>query len=301
MITLNSDRGFVKVESWKDIEELAGFTINLDPKKHELKEIIGRYIFKDYIKCGLSNCHTPHGKGYIVSTKSGPVTNIGHNCGKNHFDIEFDQLSKSFERDIALHNYRENIGSFLITSSFYKEEVDNIREGELGADNLFKKSQLLTRKTSGCPDYVVTHILKMVRSRNPNLIRVREASESETEELEAIQNKKLPRPYHIEENIGELKGLPFLYDENNLRKLIVVDLNEGLKFLSDLDIDNGDFKELKYWSSWCSDVERKIENIKSIVQTGITLLNKNNLLQLKEVLIDHEQQKEYIQFITKNM
>lgn len=301
MITLNSDRGFVKVENWKDIEELPGFTINLDPKEHELKEIIGRYIFKDYIKCGLSSCHKPHGKGYIVSTKSGPITNIGHNCGQNHFDIEFDQLSKSFERDIALHTYRENIGSSLIVLDLHKEKISGIRIGAHGADELFKKGQLLTRKSSGCPEQPLTILSKLIRSRDPSLVHNREASIKEIDDLEAIQGQKLLRPYYIEEKVGELNGLSFLYDENNLRNLIVIDLEEGFKALSNLDTDNGEFKDLKYWSIWCSEIERKIENIFSIVETGKSFLDKKNLLKLEVLITDPGQRRRYTEFIEKNI
>lgn len=301
MITLNSERGFVKVESWEDIETLPGFTMNLDPKEHELNEIIGRYIFKDYLKCGLANCHTPHGKGYIVSTKSGPVTNIGHKCGKNHFDIEFDQLSKAFEKDIALHTYRENIGNTLIVLDLHKEKITEIRNGSQGADSLFKKAQLLTKRTSGCPEAATLIFSKMIRSRNPNINTEREASGKEIDDLEAIQVKKLARPYYIEEVIGELAGLSFLYQENNLRSLVVVDLEEGFKGLGELNVDNGQLKDLKRWSSWCSDIERKIENVLSVIESGKRLLQKENLLQIAQVISDLDQRNEYVNFIRKNM
>ncbi|MEZ0154718.1 MAG: hypothetical protein AB9Q22_07430 [Candidatus Reddybacter sp.] len=301
MITLNSERGFVKIENWEDVETLPGFTTNLNPKEHELNEIIGRYIFKDYIKCGLSNCHKPHGKGYIVSTKSGPVTNIGHNCGKNHFDIEFDQLSKAFEKDIALHTYRENIGSTLIVLDLHKEKIAEIRAGSQGADDLNKKAGWLTRRTSGCPESALSIFSRMIRSRNPNLNKEIEASGKEIDDLEAIQGKKLPRPYYLEEKVGELDGFSFLYKENDLRSLIIIDLEQGFKALSGIDVDNGEFNELKRWSSWCSEIERKIDNVFSIVESGKRLLQKENLLQVSKVISDSDQRSEYVDFIRKNM
>ncbi|MFM5728345.1 hypothetical protein ACET8R_17495 [Aeromonas veronii] len=301
MITLNSERGFVKVESWEDIETLPGFTTNLDPKEHELNQIIGRYIFKYYIKCGLSSCHTPHGKGYIVSTKSGPITNIGHNCGKNHFDVEFDQLSKAFERDISLHTYRENIGSTLIVLDLYKEKITSIRSGSQGADVLYKKSRLLAKGSSSCPEAATSIISKMVRSRNPVITTEREASREEIDDLEVIQGKKLPRPYYIEEKIGELSGLSFLFEENCLRSILILDLEEGFKSLSELDIDNGSFNDLKRWSAWCFDIERKIEKTKSLIEIGRIFLQKDNLLKISEAISDKEQRYEYIRFVNENM
>ena len=37
MITLNTAKGLVKVDGWGEVEELPGFTNDIDPKDHELK------------------------------------------------------------------------------------------------------------------------------------------------------------------------------------------------------------------------------------------------------------------------
>lgn len=109
MITLNRERGFETVGCWDEILELPGFCENLDPGEHELDQVIGNYLFKDRIPCGLSTCHEPHGKGYIASTKSGLIPNVGSICGKNHFGVEFDQLSRTYTRAITEHNNRQSV------------------------------------------------------------------------------------------------------------------------------------------------------------------------------------------------
>lgn len=298
MITLNSERGFVKVEKWGDIEELAGFTLDLNPKEHELKEIIGQYNFKERIKCGLSSCHSPHGKGYIVSTKSGRITNIGQDCGKTYFHVEFDQLSKSFDRDVALFDYRENIGNFLRALNSHKQTISNLRKGTFKADEIFKRAQCLIQKNSGCPESVISILSNMIKTKTPDLIKIREASEKEIDILESTQDYKLPRPYYIDEKIGLLKGLSFLYKENNLRDLIILDIESGFKTISELDINAEEFKNLKDWSKWCSEFESKLEKSKSIINTGVTFLEKDNLLQLGYLISDTAERKEYKNFIT---
>ena len=229
------------------------------------------------------------------------MTNIGHNCGKNHFHIEFDQLSKAFERDIALHTYSENIGSTLIVLELYRERMADARVGAQGADELYKKGQLLIKRTSGCPEAALSIISKMIQNRSPNLLKNREASEKEIDDLEAIQGNELPRPYYMEEKVGELHGLSFLYAENDLRSLMIIDLEEGLKRLTELDVDNGEFKELKYWSSWCSDIDRKIENVLSLLESGRRLLNEANLLQISQLIADPKQRRSYVEFIRKKI
>lgn len=300
MITLNTERGLVKIESWQEIEELPGFARNIDPKKHKLKEIIGRYIFKDFIACGLSSCHRPHGKGYIVSTKSGPITNIGKDCGRTHFGVEFEELSSKLEREIQLQTYRDTLGSFLICRDQYKAKLDDIRAGIDGADNLNKKAKALLKKTSACPEEAVEIISRCARGRNPDLFRSREASREEIEELEVIQGKRLPRPYHIDEKVGRLQGISFLYPENDLRHRLVIDLGQGLIEIDSLSIDDLSHSEFKYWSGWVSEIDRKFSEAEDIIKTGRTLFRRDNLYQVTEAMTDGAAIKKYKEFIAKN-
>lgn len=301
MITLSTERGLVKVETWKEIEELPGFTKDIDPKEYELKEIIGRYIFKDYIKCGLSSCHTPHGKGYIVTTKTGPITNIGRDCGKNHFGVEFEELSKVLETEIRIKTYRDTIASFLIFIDQHKDAVKKLRSGDLGADKVYKKAQMLVKRTSGCPEEAVGILSKLVRSRKADITKDRVASEQEVEDLEAIQGKRLPRPYYIEEKIDFLDGLPFLYKENDLRERLVIDLEGGLKAIEQLSLDDAPDSDLKRWSGWSSEVERKIEESKVILKYGLALLDKTNLMKIEKVIVDEKAKVEYREFVRIKM
>ena len=88
MITLTDERGLIfSPKSWTEIEEIPGYVKGLDPTKHKLKSIIGSYHLKD-IHCGLL-CNQLHDKGYIVVTQGGVVTNLGNECGKNYFGVDF--------------------------------------------------------------------------------------------------------------------------------------------------------------------------------------------------------------------
>ena len=301
MITLNTERGLIKVETWQEIEELPGFTKDIDPKQYELKEIIGRYLFKDYIKCGLSSCHTPHGKGYIVTTKTGPITNIGRDCGKNHFGVEFEELSKILETEIRTKTYRDTIGSFLIFIDQHRNAVNKLRSGPFGADTVYRKANLLLKRTSGCPEEAVKILSKLVRSRNSDITKDRVASKQEVEDLEAIQGKSLPRPYYIEEKVDSFSGLPFLYKENDLRERLVLDLEEGFKAIEELNLDDASDSDLKFWSGWSSEVERKIKESEEILKYGVALLEKTNLIKLEKSLSDDKSKSEYREFVRIKM
>src|SRR3546814_1412159 len=107
MITINGEKGFVRIESWDDIESRPGFAKDIDPRSVKLKAIIGSYTFSDYIPCGLSTCHQPHGNGFLVVTVDGRETNIGRICGKRHFSVDFVQMSRVFLKDLRAQQNRE--------------------------------------------------------------------------------------------------------------------------------------------------------------------------------------------------
>src|SRR5882757_5817548 len=134
LITLNINHGLRQIEGWSDIEAMPGFQRNLDPSRHKLESIIGRSAFPDYVPCGLSNCHTPHGKGYIVKTIDGALTNIGKDCGKTYFGVDFETLSATFERDLKQTEQRERLNSFSLQIDDILARVTELRKGGKGAD-----------------------------------------------------------------------------------------------------------------------------------------------------------------------
>jgi hypothetical protein len=88
MNTLNSDQGLALVERWDDITTRPGFDANLDPTAVELESILGSYLFRDDIICGLNACRQPHGKGYLVKPNNGREANIGQDYARKHFGID---------------------------------------------------------------------------------------------------------------------------------------------------------------------------------------------------------------------
>lgn len=286
MITLNGERGFEDVESWEEILQLPGFTIDLDPGKEELKEIIGRYIFRDKIACGLTACHQPHGRGYIVTTKSGRVTNIGNICGKNHFGVKFDEFSKVFVQALTDHQNRQTIASFLFQLDRYIEEISTLRGEEKGADWVYRTSRALAERNHGCPDILVSEIGKMIRARDGAIRVPRVATEEETKEMEAMASRSLPRPQYVEEKKGNLRGIECLYHENNIREILVLDVERQLARLAEFDVDAATSNELRFWAKWCQELEGKLERVRESVKAGRALLSRENLVQLFEVIPD---------------
>src|SRR3546814_4713524 len=109
MITINGEKGFVRIESWDDIESRPGFAKDIDPRSVKLKAIIGSYTFSDYIPCGLSTCHQPHGNGFLVVTVDGRETNIGRICGRSEeHTSELQSLMRISYAVFCLKNKKKN-------------------------------------------------------------------------------------------------------------------------------------------------------------------------------------------------
>ncbi len=163
MITLNSEQGLTTVDSWEDIEARAGFVTNLNPAEHKLESIIGRYLFKDKIRCGLSNCHSPHAKGYIVTTKEGLSTNIGKDCGKNISALISETMSKKFDRDRrrprTAHGYSASVFKWR-TWSLRFLLCDLTPKAPTG----FTTNVILVTYGNGCPAEIVRRISEMLKT-----------------------------------------------------------------------------------------------------------------------------------------
>lgn len=96
MIYLQEGEEFIEVKDWQEISSRKNYSPDLNIKDRSLEKIIGYYELPEKLKCGLSSCHTPHFKGYLVQTGDGSETNIGNACGKKYFDVVFEQMSVDF-------------------------------------------------------------------------------------------------------------------------------------------------------------------------------------------------------------
>ncbi len=299
MITLNTEKGLVRIESWEEVIERPGFVANLNPDKVELDAIIGSYVFKEYVKCGLSSCHQPHGRGYLVTTKDGQETNIGKDCGKKHFSVDFEAMRNAYERDFRNKERREQLETLQGRIPSYLEMIKKIRTGNTGADSLYSLLQSLTIRGKGVPDTVIEEISKMARARTGRITIQREATESEIEGIEAMQEKKIRRPHYVEEDIGHLAGISALYPEHNLRELLVLDVLKQLEHIQQLNIANLTEGELRSNSKWASDLDAKLDTAKQVMREAKILLSPPNLSKLDKLIREKDDKRTFTKFLSQ--
>lgn len=299
MITLNTEKGLVRIESWEDVIGRPGFVIDLDPSTIELKTIIGSYIFKDHVKCGLSSCHQPHGRGYLVTTKDGRETNIGKDCGKKHFSVDFEQLRNAYDRDFRNKERREQLETLLGRTPAYLEIIRELRSGSMGADSLYKDLQTLTTRGKGVPDVIVERLLQMARARNGRISIQREATALEIENLEAIHGKKIERPHYFDEEVGHLSGIASLYPEHNLKNILIFDLVENLDRLQRVQVSALSDMELLKLSKWATALDAKLSTLRRAMREAKTLLSPANISKLDVLIHGRDEKRVLSKFIEK--
>lgn len=297
MITLNSERGLVDIASWEDVLQLPGFRKDVDPLKHQLDAIIGRYMFGVKVNCGLSSCHQPHGRGYIVTTKAGITTNIGKDCGRNHFGVDFETTSRKFDRDITEKQNRDRLNSFVFSIEEIESRVKDLRLQHKGADWVYKRTRPLVNATKGCPEEVVQRLRAMVKTGGNLLSYQREASNSEIEQEEARTGRTIKRPHVVTEHVAPIAGIQALYPDNDIRALLIDDLATNLGKLSDTNVDTLTYNDLRNWTKWLDTVESTLVRAEAAVGFGRQLLTPINLEPFYTVLAKRDEKETFRKFL----
>jgi hypothetical protein len=297
LIVLNNNKELIEVEHWDDIVDRPGFTNNLNPKFHKLEAIIGKYHFREKIPCGLSNCHTLHAKGYIVVTTDGTETNMGNVCGKKFFGIDFDTLSAAFNRDLTEQKYREKLWTFSSKLGGIKYKISEIREQPNGVKWVFSMTEQLLNSSECVPDETSELIKTMVKEGGTVLYTSREATAKEVELFEASQNRKIPLPHYIREPLAEIAGLNALLPENNLRNLVIFQLDEKIKKFESESIDSMSLKTLSEWVKWADRVPDTLKRAIKSLKSGQLLLTRENLTPFSQLLLATAQKAKFQKFL----
>ena len=138
----------------------------------------------------------------------------------------------------------------------------------------------------------------MAKARVNTLTLSTEATEEEIQILETSQSRKIQRPHIITKNIAEIAGLSVFYPENNLRETLVLDLEKQLPLFKSKSVDLMTYKELQEWVKYVDSIENKLETVKRTIKAGISLLTVENLKPFSALLIETQDKKKFLSFIT---
>ncbi len=100
-----------------------------------------------------------------------------------------------------------------------------------------------------------------------------------------------------------MAGLETLYPENDLRDLLIKDLETNIDAFQNEDIDGLSYEALRRWVKWVGSVEVTLDRAESIVEHGRSLLTVENvspLLQVLESREDIELFRDYLKRLTES-
>lgn len=282
MITLNTDKGLVRIDQWDDIESRPGFTPLADPATIKLKEIIGRYIFPFEIPCGLSNCRTPHKHGFLVATVDGRETNIGRDCGRREFGADFSSLSRVFLAAERAQRNREFLLEMKGRVPIISAEVAAIRSESFGASWIHTRISQLTGWSGSLPTPITNAVRQAIRRGDGALVIERAATRDERDaaalDVKGLEHMRRSVTF-IEERVGQLEGFAALSPGNSLRDTLNA-VEPFLSALGDADIETLTDKQLRELSKEGQDLEPNLERLRTVVAAGKRLLMRQNLEQL---------------------
>ena len=286
MITLSVERGLVRLKSWDDMLETPGFERDIDAKKVQLKEVIGVYAFDSKQPCGLKSCRQPHGNGYLVTTTSGQVTNLGSVCGKNNFSVAFTNLRKAFDRDFQAKERRERLESLKFRLPNILSRVDSIKAE---ASRFYTAIRHLAGDSGSLPRVIVEAVRNMRRNSDGAISVSRKATNEEQELALATGNARQGMPYYITETVGRLSGIGAISTTTTLRTTLQ-ELEPALRKLETASVETMSDKEARQIDKVTGGLDSRLDQLQQAVDSLKTFVTKENFSQLS-ALIDSQHDK----------
>jgi len=297
MIRLNTDKGWARIDSWDDVLTRPGFVTDVDPKAVTLKSIIGSYALSTFLPCGLSTCHTPHGRGYLVTTNDGRETNIGKDCGKKYFSVDFESMARTFDRDLRAQERREAIIAFQHKIPGIETRLAELRSGERGAHWVHRNVYQLTNGRDGVPQSVAHVLHGLVRRRNGAITVDRPATPDEIERMRAQGQRAQHGLTFVTDTVGQLDGASALYAGNDVHELLF-GRGKSIETIKSVDVGKLKDSELRQMSKWIEDIEPLLARSEDWIAAGRRLLTRTNIQQLVQFAQDEKERRAMRAFIS---
>lgn len=288
MITIKIDRGWENPKTWDAVESLPGYVKDVDPSTAKLNSVIGKYREPEFRVCGLSNCHTKHYRGYLATTTDGRITNIGVDCGKKHFGVDFETMSRQLDRDWQNQERRETLTAGLNKVEGWQKKCEFLLNSEHSASWLYKQYRLINSADGGLPKRVINILRDMMKKGTNVLIIEREATQRE-KEIAVEMGQQIP--IAISDEVGLVKGLSGLNRIDELRDILAKDLEPNLNAFATINVEDMKEQDLRYWSKWCGEVESKLNTAAAIIEDATQFFSRENILQLGEVVDGRDDEK----------
>lgn len=284
MIYLMEGDTYVEVDDWQTISHRPNYVENLVVKSRKLEKIIGYYELSEKIKCGLSNCHTAHYKGYVVETDDGSETNIGHACGTKYFDVLFEAMSSEFLNALEYAQAKE----FIIESKKrvfeYWQLVNALAVGPKNINWAIRlQKKINDSSVIGLAAYRELRQMQALNSGNVTTSRP-----PTKEEIDLAHVAGQTAPESVEVIVGFISNIEFLSPNNDLSNLYEEQLRRVVNALQESNPDKISRTQMRPIVSGIKSLDKTLEQTKSIIDSSRAFFTKENLSQLLRSLEDNK-------------
>lgn len=236
------------------------------------------------IKCGISDCGSPHWHGYIITTSDGLETNIGKDCGAKHFKADFASEKR---RHDELYERRLKIGKILAL----KAEASSILEDLESLQNEYNFLKSLRYKLRGALSAPESQkISYKLKTGDQNLYRYEAKTQQEREAFLAANpsSRKSGAIPPNEIKIGEIAGFPFLGATHKDEEVFnYIQPLRNLEQASEQQIMAWRKGEINKTHTWFGSA-KKMEVVRSLIEHGNQFFTESNLKGLAHIGISEE-------------
>lgn len=258
------------IHAYSDLEKMLNFRqhVKLTKELEETAEVIRPYLIgPDRIPCGLT-CNQGHNRGYLLRLIDGTHTNVGINCGMNHFNASnFEDQIKRIERIEEVENHKRRVNEFIDLIPNYRRQCHDlwhksapIYEGIERFKELFPKGlyQVLCDKA---------------RRKNSAVVVSRELSATELMATNnGLENGQASNRKYVEELVGELHGLMILVVKPRTILKIVKDCLNEVEGLEGPISDSALSRLARYHSS----IKTKLAEAQDVIDQGEKFFSPHN-------------------------
>lgn len=265
------------IESYQDMADRPDFHENIDPTGVDPDQviIIGQYgPWKDEIQCGLSDCHSWHGKGFFALFPDQRATNIGKDCGSEKFGQVWKERANAFERSVKNAEDRHIINAVLDRRDDLRRHVQELIDQPQGAAWLAETKRNFR---DVYPKNLVLTLRDRCRKRDPRITRHVRLDKREREIAKLSKQSE-----YREELVGTIRGLA-IWGGDPKRMLA----NQVIRVVDDIyqtDMHGLSAKEertlIELWVSQCKVLDERIEHANLLVEEGRKFFTPDNMSQL---------------------
>jgi hypothetical protein len=167
-------------EAPQDFRLRAGYQTNITLPPGHTFVIIGGYRFKklNWVRCGIANCKTTHGRGFVVRSAEGLETNIGHCCGLTFFGAQWKEMLERFET-----RHKEEVLQDVLARVLEKRDT-TLKQAEAALGSIDTAAGVVAKITSTLDRYgPVKRAFEVCRKERGSLVYYRTTTEDEREML----------------------------------------------------------------------------------------------------------------------